>query len=266
MLVYVFLIIVAIISLLPFYSMIMSSTHANYAIATKLNFLPGDQFIANYKRLMDTVNIWRGFVNDLLVAVSATVLTLYASALTAYGFSKFRFRGSKFLFGFVLASMMVPGQLGIIGFFREMHSIHLLNTYWPLIIPGVASAFNTFFIKQNCDSSVPDELIEAARMDGASEWYIFHRIALPLLRPSMSALGIFSFIGNWNSYMMPLIILFDNNLQTLPVMVAMTHSGSSTDYGAQYVGIVISVVPIIIVFSILSRRIIGGLSVGALKG
>lgn len=264
--IYAFLIILAVICLLPFYSMIMSSTHANYAIATQLNLLPGNQFIANYERLMGTINIWRGFVNDLFIAGCCTALTLYGSALTAYGFSKFKFRGGKVLFGSILASMMIPGQLGIIGFFQLMHEFHLLNTYWPLIIPAIASSFNTFFIKQNCDAAIPDELLEAARIDGANEWYIFHRIGLPLLRPVLSSLGIFSFIGSWNSFLAPLIILFNNNMQPLPVMVAMSQSSFSTDYGAQYVGTVISVVPIIIVFSILSRKIIGNLSVGALKG
>ncbi|MCL6442390.1 MAG: carbohydrate ABC transporter permease [Alicyclobacillus sp.] len=264
--IYVFLILLAVVCLLPFYSMIMASTCPNSDIARKLVLLPGDQFLANYHRLMATINIWRGFLNDLLITVTSTVLTLYASALTAYGFAKFRFRGSKFLFGVILASMMIPGQLGIIGFFRLMKELHMLNTYWPLILPSIANAFGVFFLRQNCDACVPDELIESARIDGAGEWAIFHKIALPLLMPVLSALGIFSFIGSWNSFMLPLIVLFDNNLQPLPVMVAMTQNQFSTDYGAQYVGIVISVVPIIVMFALLSKRIISNLTVGALKG
>ncbi|MFB5189128.1 carbohydrate ABC transporter permease [Alicyclobacillus fastidiosus] len=264
--VYAILIFLTMVCLLPFYSMIISATHSNSDIATKLLLLPGGQLLANYHRLMQTVNVWRGFGNSIVIAVSSTVLSLYFSALTAYGFAKYRFKGSKLLFGSVLASMMVPGQLGIIGFFQLMHGFHMLNTYWPLILPSIANAFGVFFLKQICDESITDELIEAARIDGASEVRIFHRLALPLLMPGMSALAIFFFIGNWNSFLNPLIILFDNNLQPLPVMIAMTQGSNFTDYGAQYVGVAISVVPIIIVFAILSKRIIGGLSVGSLKG
>lgn len=264
--IYAFLIVLTVICLLPFYSMIMSSTHPNWAIASQMNLLPGRSFLSNYRQLMGTINIWRGFLNDLIIASSATALTIYGSALTAYGFAKYKFPGKPILFACVLGSMMIPGSLGIVGFFRLMRTLHMLNTYWPLIIPAFASAFNTFFIRQNCHASVPDELIEAARMDGASELYIFHRIALPLLRPILSALSIFSFIGAWNSYMLPLIILFNNNLQPLPVMVAMAQGSFFSNYGAQYVGIVISVVPIIIVFALLSRKIIGSLAVGSLKG
>lgn len=263
---YLFLCLTAAICLLPFYSMIISSTHSNSDIATKLLLLPGGQFLNNYHRLMQTINVWRGFANSLIIAVPATVLSLYASALTAYGFSKYRFRGSKLLFGSVLASMMVPGQLGIIGFFQLMHGFHMLNTYWPLILPGIANAFNVFFLRQICDDSISTELIEAARIDGAGEIAIFHKMALPLLMPGLSALGIFTFISNWNSFLNPLIILFDNNLQPLPVMIAMTQGSNFTDYGAQYVGVVMSVVPIIVLFAVLSKRIIGSLSVGALKG
>jgi multiple sugar transport system permease protein len=147
-----------------------------------------------------------------------------------------------------------------------METFHMLNTYWPLILPSVANAFGIFFLKQITDASVPDELLDAGRIDGAGELQLFHRVVLPLLAPAIATLGIFAFIGKWNEFFMPLIILFDNDKQPLPVMIAFTKGQYATEFGAQYVGIVLSVIPILLVFSIASKRIISGVTVGALKG
>ncbi len=264
--IYAGLITLAAVCLLPFYSMIISSTHENNDISTKLLLLPGDSFPENYRRLIGTINIWRGFLQSLLVALSSTVLALYFSALAGYGFAKYPFRGRQYMFAFVLGTMMIPGQLGIIGFFKLMGNFNMLNTYWPLILPSIANAFAIFFLRQVSDSSVPNELLDSARIDGASELQIFHRLALPLLTPSLATLGIFLFISKWNSFLEPLIIIFDNEKQTLPVMVAMTQGQFATDYGAQYVGIVIAVIPIVIFFALASRRVISGITAGALKG
>jgi multiple sugar transport system permease protein len=264
-LIYAGLAALAAMCLLPFYSMIISSTHENNDISTRLLLLPGDAFPENYRRLIGTINIWRGFLQSLLIAASSTALALYFSALAGYGFAKYPFRGRRYMFVFVLATMMIPGQLGIIGFFKLMGTFHMLNTYWPLILPSIANAFAIFFLRQVCDSSVPNELLDSARIDGASEIQIFHRLALPLLTPSLATLGIFLFISKWNSFLEPLIIIFDNEKQTLPVMVAMTRGQFSTDYGAQYVGIVIAVIPIVIFFALASRRVISGITTGALK-
>ncbi|GGH73371.1 multiple sugar transport system permease protein [Pullulanibacillus pueri] len=264
-LIYLILIVGAAICLLPFYSMIISSTHSNTDISNKFLLLPGDQFIENYKRLIKIVPIWRGFLNSVFLTVVGTSVTLYFSAMTAYGFSKYDFKYSKVLFSCVLATLMIPGELSIIGFFRLMGNFHMLNTYWPLILPGIANAFGTFFLKQNCDQAVSSEIIESARMDGCGELKAFHRLVLPLLKPALATFGILAFIGQWNSFMLPVITLFDNNLQPLPVMVAMTRGQFGTDYGAQYVGIVISIVPIMLLFAFLSRKIMDGVSAGALK-
>ncbi|WJH34705.1 carbohydrate ABC transporter permease [Paenibacillus sp. CC-CFT747] len=147
-----------------------------------------------------------------------------------------------------------------------MDFFHLLNTYWPLILPSVASAFGIFFMKQFADSSISTELIEAGRIDGCGEWQIYHRLVLPLLVPAIATLGIFTFIGNWNEFLNPMIILFDNEKQPLPVMIASVRSQFFSDFGAQYVGIVISIMPVLVFFSAASKRIISGVTAGALKG
>jgi multiple sugar transport system permease protein len=265
-LIYALLILLTALCVLPFYSMVIASTHSDTVISTQLNLTPGARFWSNYGRLMERVNIWRGFLNSSVITVSATTLVLYFSALCAFGFSKYTFRGSGLLFSFVLATLMIPGQLGIVGFFKMMEVFRLLNTYWPLILPSVANAFGIFFLKQICDSSVPDELLDAGRIDGAGELQLFHRVVFPLLVPAVATLGIFTFIGKWNEFFMPLIILFDNEKQPLPVMIAYTRGQYATEYGAQYVGIVLSVIPILLVFSFASKRIISGVTVGALKG
>lgn len=264
--IYAFLIIVALTCLLPFYSMMITSTHANSDIARKLLLLPGTEFMNNYNRLLDTVPIWRGFVNSVFITVTSTILSLYFSALAGYGFSKFNYKGKNILFMAVLGTMMIPGQLGIIGFFKLMDTFNMLNTYWPIILPSISNAFGIFFMKQMCDSSVPTEILESGRIDGCGELKIFHRLVLPLLMPAVATLGIFSFIGKWNDFLTPMIILFDNDLQPLPVMIASVKSQFSTDFGAMYVGIVISVIPILIFFSIVSKKIISGVTAGALKG
>lgn len=264
--IYLFLIAVAVTCLIPFYSMIITSTHTNTDIAQKLLFVPGDQLAENYKRLMGSVNIWRGFANSVFVAVVATALDLYTAALVGYGFSKFKFRFRNPLFAIVLATMMVPGQLGIIGFYKLMDTFHMLDTYWPMILTGMSNAFGVFMVKQFADESIPSELIESGRIDGYGEFQIFNRIILPLLGPAMATYAIFAFIGKWNDFLTPMIVLFDNNKQTLPVMIASLRSQFTADFGAQYVGIVISVVPILVFFSAMSKRIISGVAAGAVKG
>jgi multiple sugar transport system permease protein len=260
------LIALAVTCIVPFYSMVVDATHGSIEIASGLQLLPGTQFLANYNRLMGVINIWDGFLHSLLIAVTGTAASLYFSALAGFGFSKYRFKGSGPLFGIVLATMMIPGQLGIVGFFKLISSFHLLNTYWPLIVPSIANAFAIFFLRQICEATVPDELLEAARIDGAGELRIFHTIVLPLLVPALATLAVFLFISKWNSFLEPLILIFDNSKQTLPVMVAMTKGQFTTDYGAQYVGVVISVVPVLLLFAAASRRVISGITIGAVKG
>lgn len=266
LIIYVVLIAIALTCLLPFYSMIITSTHTNSDIARKLLIVPGDQFLVNYHRLIETVNIWRGLGNTLFITITATLINVYFAALAGYGFSKYNFRYKGVLFMITLGTMMIPGQLGIIGFYKLMDVFHMLNTYYPLLLTSVYNAFGIFLVKQFADTSVPTEIIESGRIDGYGEMQLFHRIILPLMSPALATLAIFAFIGKWNDFLVPMIILFDADMQTLPVMIASVKSQFSSDFGAQYVGIVISVVPILVFFSFMSKRIINGVAAGAVKG
>jgi multiple sugar transport system permease protein len=265
-LVYIFLVGLAILCIIPFYLMIIYATHNNATIASTFTFLPGQFLIENYANMASKINIWRGFANSLFIAGASTVLSLYVGALTAYGFAKYKFKGRNWLFLFLLATMMVPGQLALIGMYRLFSTLGLLDSYTALILPAAANAFNVFFIKQFIDSSVPDEIIESARVDSAGEFRTFNLIVLPILGPAIAALGIFTFIGSWNNFLTPLVLFFSLEKYPLPVLVALVQGYYGMDYGLLYLGVAISIVPIIVVFAIFSRQIIGSVALGAVKG
>ena len=261
----IFLILLAVICVLPFYMMIINATHSNGEITKGLNLIPGKYLIDNYIRMSASTNIWGGFFNSLIIAVSSTALNAYFSALTAYGFSKYKFKGNNLLFMFVLGTMMIPGQLGLIGFFQLNKILGTLNTFIPLIIPSIATAGTVFFIKQYMDSSIPNTLIEAARIDGCSEFRTFNKIILPLVTPCIATISIFNFVGSWNNFLVPMVFLFDKDMFTLPILIANLRGVYARDFGATYLGIAISVVPIMIVFACLSKYILGGLTMGSVK-
>ena len=262
-LMYAFLILL--LSVVPFYLVVVNATHSSFDIVTKLNLLPGAATAENYATMQSHVNIWRGFANSLLIAVPYTAFTGYFGALTAYGFAKYSFKGKNVLFGIVLCSMMIPSQVSIIGFYQLNLKLHLLNTYWPFILPGIANATSVFFLRGIISQSIPTSMMEAARLEGCSEFKIFNRIVFPCVIPGVVTMCIFNFVACWNNYMGPLIIMSKTEMYTMPVMIAMIKGLYLTNYGAMYLAIAISVVPIIVVFCFLSRYIINGLTVGSDK-
>lgn len=260
---YLFAIFIAVISFYPFFVMLISSTHDNYNIVAKINVLPGNFFKTNYDRLTQNINLWRGFANSFFLAIVGTGVQLYFTSMAAYAFSKFQFKGKNALFAIVMVAMMLPGQLGIIGFYKEIQGLNMLNSYIPLIIPSIANCFAVFFYKQYLDGGLPNEIVEAAYVDGCREIGIFHKIVLPLMSPALVTQGVLSFIGSWNSYMTPLILLNDKKKMTLPLMIATVRDSTHSDYGAQYVGMLVSVIPLVIVFCFASRIIMDKISIGA---
>lgn len=260
---YLFAIAIGIAAFYPFFVMIISSTHDNYDIVARINILPGDNFKVNFDRLTENINLYRGIINSLFLAVVVTIIQNYFTLMAAYAFSKFTFKGKNALFAVVMVAMMIPGQLGIIGFYKETQAMGLLNSYIPLILPSIANCFAVFFYKQYIDGALPNELIEAALIDGCKEISVFHKIVLPTLKPAIVTQAVMTFIGNWNSYMTPLIILNDQKKMTLPLMIATVRDSTHADYGAQYVGMLVSVVPLIIIFAFTSRIITEEISIGA---
>lgn len=262
-LVYLFAFLVAIVAFYPFFVMIISATHDNYNIVARINVLPGNHLKENFERLTQNIDLYRGILNSLFLAVAVTVIQNYFTMMAAYAFSKFNFKGKNFLFSVVLVAMMLPGQLGIIGFYKEIQALKLLNSYFTLIVPTISNCFAVFFYKQYIDGALPNELIEAAIMDGCGEMTIYHKLVLPLVIPALVTQGIMTFIGTWNSYLTPLIVLNDKNKFTLPLMIATVRDATHADYGAQYVGMLVSVIPMVIVFCFASKVIMEKISIGA---
>ena len=263
---YVVLIFLAIISVVPFYNMIIGCTHDNAALATSFQMLPGSHLMDNYKRLQDNVNIWRGLGNSIFISVTYTLISTYVGALTAYGFAKYKFRGNRVLFWVVLATMMLPGQLGIIGYFQEMNTLGLLDSYISIIMPSFATPVMVYWIRQYIDAYVPDELMESARIDGCNEFKIFNKIIFPVIIPGVATQAIFTFVSCWNSFVQPSILLFSQEKFTLPILVQQMQGVYKTDYGVIYLGVTLSVSPILLLFIFCSKKIMESSMAGAVKG
>lgn len=262
---YFLLLVLAFMCIFPFYNIFINATHESASIATGYRVLPGKYLMENYRELMYHTNIWRAFANSLVIALASTALSSYFGALTAYGLAKFNFRFKKLFFWIILISMMIPSQLGMIGYFEMMNKLGLLDRYAGLIIPSIASASTAFFVRQYIVSSVSDALIECARIDGCNEIAIFHKIVFPIITPAVFTQAIFTFIGSWNNFLTPLILLFTPEKMTLPVLLQSLHGNYDSDLGIIYLGLAISVIPIVIFAAFFLKRITGGLTVGAVK-
>lgn len=264
---YFLLILLAVACMLPFLVTLVNATRSGAEISSSVTLIPGKYLKENWKIIFDFFNPFRGLLNSLIVAVPATLLTAYFSALTAYGLACYQFKGNKVVFGAILVFMMIPGQLSLIGFYQLCAKLHLINSYIPLIIPAIASPGTVFFLRQYIISALPPALIEAARIDGASELFSFHRIVLPIVSPAIATMSIMSFIGNWNSYLLPMIILTKNDKFTLPVMMATLRSSldAQRNQGAIYLAVAVSIIPILLVFCFCSKYIISSISAGAVK-
>lgn len=264
---YVLLILLGAACLFPFLLMIVNATRSGVEITRSFTLIPSNHIKENWEVVFSYFNLFKGMWNSLLVAVPATLFTAYFSALTAYGLAMYQFKGSKLIFTTILVFMMIPGQLGLIGFYNLCTKLHLVNSYIPLVIPAIAAPGTVFFLRQYVLSVLPPSLIEAARIDGAGELYSFHRIVLPVMSPGIATMSIMAFIGNWNSYLTPMIILNKNDKFTLPVMMATLRASTDiqSNQGAIYLAVAISVIPILIVFCFCSKYIISSISAGSVK-
>ena len=264
---YICLTLLAIICLLPFVMMMVNATRTSDQIVKGFSLIPGTALAHNWEVVFSYFNLFKGMLNSLIVALPATFLGAYFPAMTAYGLACYDFKGNKLIFWVILVFMMIPGTLSMIGFYQLCSTLHITNSYIPLIVPAIAGTGTVFFLRQYIISSLSPSLVEAARMDGASELYIFHRVVLPIVFPAIATFSIMSFIGNWNSYLLPMIILNNPQKYTLPVQLASLRSSTdiTQNYGAIYLCIAISMIPILLVFSIFSKYIISSVSAGAVK-
>ncbi|MGL6064458.1 MAG: carbohydrate ABC transporter permease [Fusobacteriaceae bacterium] len=266
-LLYIALALLVVICILPFYMVMINSTRSSLEIITGFSFVPGDSLMSNWKQIKVYFDLFKGLRNSIFISVSVTLLSSYFSALTAYSFVVYNFKGKKIILGTILSLMMVPGQLGLIGFYELITAMGLVDSYLPLIIPAIASPFAVFFLRQYLISVLSMSIVEAARIDGASELQIFHKIVVPIMLPGIATNGIFTFIGSWNSYLLPLVILLSPEKFTLPLLMGYLKGAVdiTLNMGASYLAIATSILPIMLAYIFFSKYIITSVSAGAVK-
>lgn len=264
--VHLILIIWLLISVIPFLWMLSTSFKGPGEIFLfPPKWIPKNPTLKNYKDLFQQMNFGRPFLNSIIVSLSTTFLSVLLATMAGYGFAKFNFKNKNVLFLIILGTVMVPGQITMIPVFLLLTKLNLLNTYWGLILPALANAFNIFFMRQFI-SGIPDELIEAAKMDGANEGWIFFKVILPLSKPAMAAITIFTFTGSWNNFLWPLIIATDESMYTLPVAISVLGGQYTENIAMQMAGSVIVILPLIIVFLFTQKYFIKGITFTGLKG
>jgi multiple sugar transport system permease protein len=256
----------ALIMLAPFYFMFVFATHSR----TEIFQLPpplffGDDFLGNLKILTERLPFWRNLGWSLYVALASTALTLLFCSMGGYAFALFEFKYKKALFGLVMGTMLLPSFMNMIPTFMIMDVIGWIDQPRALYLPGAASAFGIFLMRQFVATSIPKDLIEAARMDGCGELSIYWRIVLPLLKPALGTLGLITFIASWNNFIGPLIVMRSPEMYTLPLALRSLQSPVDTEWGALMAGSAIATLPLLILFAISSRQLISGLTSGAVK-
>lgn len=260
------LILGALLSAFPFYWMFVLSSHRSAAIFEfPPPLLPGDRMGENFRTVMDTVNVFGAMGNTVVVATSVMVLVLLIDSLTAFTFAKYSFRGKNILFLIVMATFMLPSQLATIPQFLLMTKLGWVGQLQAVIVPSLAGAFGIFWLRQYFQNSVQTELLEAATLDGCGFLRQYWHVALPSARPALAFLGIFTFIGSWNDFMWPLIVLNNPDLLTLQVVLSQLQTAHGQDYGMLMMSALIAVVPLLIVFALGAKQFIHGLTDGALK-
>jgi len=254
-------------TLLPFIWMVLTSFKPSSEILrTPPTFFPEKFTVESYKTILTdpTVPLARFYANSLFVSLSRVAITLFTSSLVGYIFAKFHFFGKNLYFALVLATLMIPFQVVMIPLYLILVKLHLINTLWGLIIPGMVDAFGIFLIRQFVEG-IPSELLEAARIDGASEFYIYWRVVLPQLGPALAALGIFTFMGTWNDYLWPFIVITDHQKRTLPLILIWYNSQHGRRYDLSMAAGVLVLIPIVIVYFLFQRWIVKGITMTGFK-
>jgi multiple sugar transport system permease protein len=256
----------ALVMLAPFYVMFVFATHSRteiFSLPPPLFF--GDEFFANLKILTERIPFWRNLGWSLYVALGSTALTLLFCSMGGYAFALFDFRFKNALFGLVMGTMLLPSFMNMIPTFMIMDMLGWIDQPRALYIPGAASAFGIFLMRQFVTTSVPKDLVEAARMDGCGEFGIYWHIVLPLLKPALGTLGLITFIASWNNFIGPLVVMRSPDMYTLPLALRSLQSPFNTEWGALMAGSAIATLPLVVLFVISSRQLIAGLTAGAVK-
>lgn len=263
---YLILIIAAVLCILPFVWMISASLMANgHANVYPPRVFPDKVTFVQYKNLFSRLNIVEYFLNSVIVSVGVTFVSLFVNSMAGFAFAKYRFAGEKSLFKLLLSFMIVPAQVTMLPLFLMLKNMGLINTYMAVIIPGMASVFGIFLIRQYL-LAIPDSLIEAAKIDGANDFQIYFSLILPLAKPILITLAIFTFMGTWNDFLWPLIVMTNDSMYTLPVALANLMGEHNQDTELMMAGSVVTIIPVVLVFLSLQKYYIKGIMLGGVKG
>ncbi len=265
---YLLILVGAFVMLLPFYYMMVFSTHTNSDIlSVPPPYWVGDSLMANIRDLLDRKpHFWNAMMLSLLIAFLTTIFNLFFCSLAGYAFTMYEFKYKNQFFGFLMATMLMPGFVSMIPTILLMSHLGWINSIKALIIPGACGAMGIFMMRQYISSAVPKELIEAGRMDGCGEFGLYWRIVLPLLGPALGTLGLITFIGAYNNFVGALLVLRVEEVHTLPLVLRSLQGTSAVTQGAISAGSAITVLPLLLIFLIYSRKLIDGLTAGAVKG
>ena len=266
---YIVLILISFLCLVWFYILFINATRAHSELTKGFTIIPSTFLAQNWKTLVTgTLPIWRGLINSLIVAGLTAALSTYFSTVTAYAIHVYRFPGRKFIQSFILAIMMIPTQVTALGFVNFMRKLKLMDTFIPLIVPAIAAPAVFFYMKQYLTGALPLSIVEASRIDGASEFRTFNEIVLPIVKPAIAVQAIFSFVTSWNNYFQPALILQTDTKKTLPILIAQLRAADwlKFDMGQVYVMITFSIAPVIVVYLFLSKYIVEGIALGSVKG
>lgn len=267
---YIVLFVLCFVCLFFFYVLIVNATHNNFTIQQGFDPLPRTSFGTNFYNTTHDANvpILTGLRNSLIVSAACAALSVYFSALTAYAIYAYDFKLRKLAFTVILLIMTMPTQVSALGFLQLITKMGLKNSFIPLIVPSIAAPAVFFFMKQYLDASLPMEIVEAARMDGAGEFYTFNKIVLPIMKPALAVQAIFSFVASWNNYFIPALVLDSADKKTLPILIAQLRSADflKFDMGKVYMMVAIAILPVIIVYLLLSKFIVRGVALGGVKG
>ena len=269
-LVYALLIFLSVLCLFSFYMLIVNASRTNADLQGGFKALPQGHFLENLKNAWNdsSINIPRGMLNSFIIAAATAILSTYFSALTAYGLHAYNFKLKRLAFLFIMAVMVIPKQVSAAGFVQLCYKLKLTNSYLPLILPGIAAPVVFFYMIQYMKSVLPMEIVEAARIDGAGEFYTFNHIVLPIMKPALAVQAIFSFVSSWNNYFIPALVLDTADKKTLPILIAQLRSADflKFDMGKVYMMVAIAILPVIVVYLLLSKFIVRGVALGGVKG
>ncbi len=262
---YLLLGIISLISLTPFYFMVVMSTYKTENIFKGLPLLPSNYMAENIKTVFAS-NFVQTYGNSLFISAMSMLVCVLVSAMMGYAMTVYQFRFKKLLKSFLMLTMMAPTQIGIIGYMIEMRTMHLTGTLWPMIFLWFANGFGAFWMIQFIGTALPAEIVESARIDGAGELRIFSQMVFPCIKPGILTLCLLIFLWSWNSYLVPLVFVNTEKLNTIPIFIKGLANAYRTDYGAQLTGLVFATVPLLLMFIIGSKNFITGLTAGAVKG